>query len=305
MGEQIQLQYDGEPGRLDAWLASRIEKLSRSRIQALMSDGAVVSNDIPLTAKSKLHQGDLILVNLPDPAPAEPIPEDIPLDILYEDDSIVVINKPAGMVVHPAPGHESETLVNALLYHCNDLKGVGGVARPGIVHRLDMDTTGILVVAKDEESLNALSNQFQSRTTEKTYYALVHGHPSAIAGTINGQIGRHPTDRKKMTFNPPKGGKDALTHWKVEKRLTNTTLLRVKIETGRTHQIRVHLSHDKMPIVGDQVYGNRQLDRKIRDCPTRQMLHAAEFSFDHPKTGKRITFKAPLPKDFQELLNHA
>lgn len=305
MSEQIQLLYDGEGGRLDAWLASRVEKLSRSRLQALMAEGAIASNGIPLTAKTKLRQGDPIIIELPDPTPAEPIPEDIPLDILYEDASIIVINKPAGMVVHPAPGHESETLVNALLYHCEDLKGVGGVARPGIVHRLDMDTTGILVVAKDEEALNALSNQFQTRTTEKTYFALVHGHPAAISGTIDGKIGRHPTDRKKMAFNPPKGGKDAITHWKVEKHLEGTTLLRVKIETGRTHQIRVHLSYNKMPIVGDQVYGNRQLDRKITNCPTRQMLHAAEFSFDHPKTGKRMTLNAPLPSDFQELIDHA
>lgn len=305
MGEQLQLEYDGQGGRLDAWLAANIESISRSRLQALMSEGAITANGIALTTKSKLSQGDKILVNLPDPTPAEPIPEDIPLDILYEDDSIIVINKAAGMVVHPAPGHENETLVNALLYHCTDLKGVGGVARPGIVHRLDMDTTGILVVAKDEESLNNLSNQFQTRTTEKTYLALVHGQVAAISGTIDGKIGRHPTDRKKMAFNPPKGGKDALTHWKVEKRFDKTTLLRVKIETGRTHQIRVHLSHNKMPIVGDQIYGNRQLDHKIKNCPTRQMLHAAEFSFNHPKTGKRMTLNAPLPSDFQELITNA
>lgn len=305
MGETIRLLFDGSEGRLDAWLAAHVEALSRSRIQALMANGAITAQGAPLSSKSKLADGAEIEIALPDPAPAEPVPEDIPLDILYEDDSVIVVNKPAGMVVHPAPGHDSETLVNALLFHCDNLKGVGGVARPGIVHRLDMDTTGILVVAKDEASLNNLAAQFQSHTTEKTYFALVHGAPGPLSGKIEGAIGRHPTDRKKMAFDPPRGGKPAVTHWSIEKKLTQTTLLRVRIETGRTHQIRVHLSHVGLPIVGDQLYGKRQLDAKIPDCPPRQMLHAAEFSFDHPATGKRMTFSAPLPKDFKELLARA
>ncbi len=305
MAEQIRLEYGGGASRLDAWLASQVETLSRSRIQVLLADGAITSNGNPITSKTKLPQGAEIIITLPDPAPAEPVPEDIPLDILFEDESIIVVNKPAGMVVHPAPGHDNQTLVNALLYHCRDLKGVGGVARPGIVHRLDMDTTGILVIAKDENSLNNLAGQFQSRTTEKTYLALVHGIPQMLSGRIESTIGRHPTDRKRMTVNPPHGGKEAITNWKIEKALSQTTLLKVKIETGRTHQILVHLSHNKMPIVGDQVYGKGTLDKKIPDCPTRQMLHAAVFTFNHPKTGKRMTVTAPMPEDFEELLSRA
>ncbi len=302
--EIISLIYDGQKGRLDAWLALHVDSLSRSRIQALLEEGAITSEAKPLTAKSKLPAGAEITITLPDPTPAQPIPEDIPLNIVFEDDAIIVINKPAGMVVHPAPGHESQTLVNALLYHCKDLKGVGGVARPGIVHRLDMDTTGILIVAKDETTLNSLQAQFQNHTTEKQYLALVHGSPTALSGRIESTIGRHPTDRKKMAYNPPRGGKEAVSNWRIEKRLNGMTLLSVKIETGRTHQIRVHLSHNGMPIVGDQVYGKSQLDKKIPACPKRQMLHAASFTFTHPVSGERMTFNAPLPEDFAELIKN-
>ena len=305
MPSSLQLTHDGSSGRLDAWLAAHAEDLSRTRIQALLDQGAVTACGETLTAKSRPKAGTVIEIAIPDPAPALPQPEDIPLDILYEDDAVIVVNKPAGMVVHPAPGHDSQTFVNALLFHCGDLAGIGGVARPGIVHRLDQDTTGILVAAKDEAALNNLAAQFQARTTEKTYLALVHGQIERLSGRIDGAIGRHPTDRKKMAFNPPRGGKPAVTLWHVSRRLEKTTLLEVRIETGRTHQIRVHLSHCGMPIVGDPLYGNRSLDARIPGCPTRQMLHAAAFSFDHPRTGRRLTFRADLPDDFKALLDHA
>lgn len=307
MGETLRLVYDGDGTvrRLDAWLASRVESLSRSRIQSLMDAGAVTCGGQPLAARSRPAVGDEIEIVLPDPEPAVPVPQEIPLDILYEDDSVIVVNKPAGMVVHPAPGHADSTFVNALLFHCDDLSGVGGVMRPGIVHRLDMDTTGILVAAKDEQSLNSLAAQFQAHSTEKIYKALVHGVFERESGRIASSIGRHPTDRKKMAADPPRGGKPALTFWKVARRLSRTTLLEVRIETGRTHQIRVHLSSCGMPVVGDRLYGNPRLDASIPDCPARQLLHAARFSFDHPKTGKRLTFEAPLPEDFERVLSNA
>ncbi len=308
MAETVSLVYDGDPAarRLDAWLAARLESISRSRVQALMDSGAVTCRGEPLAPRSRLEPGAEIAVALPDPVPAEPVPQDIPLDILYEDDFVIVVNKPAGMVVHPAPGHPDSTFVNALLFHCGGgLKGVGGVARPGIVHRLDMDTTGIIVAAKDEASLNSLAAQFQAHSTEKTYLAIVHGDIARASGSVSAPIGRHPADRKRMCANPPSGGKEAFTRWRTLRRLGRTTLLEVGILTGRTHQIRVHLSYSGMPIVGDPVYGNRGLDATIPGCPRRQMLHAARFSFDHPKTGRRMVFEAPPPEDFRRLAGHA
>lgn len=306
MGEVRRLTYDANgPERLDAWLADRCDDLSRTRIQSLLDLGAITSGEAPLGPRDKLEPGAEIVMVIPDPSPAVPPAQDIPLDILYEDECVIVVNKPAGMVVHPAPGHADSTFVNALLFHCTDLAGVGGVQRPGIVHRLDMDTTGVLIAAKNEQSLNALAAQFQAHTTEKTYYALVHGVLERESGRIDSPIGRHPTNRRKMMANPPEGGRSALTFWKVARRLTRTTLLEVRIETGRTHQIRVHLSSNGMPIVGDVFYGKKGLDALIPDCPPRQMLHAARFSFDHPKTGERMTFEAPLPEDFERTLRNA
>lgn len=307
MGETLRIAFepDAATPRLDAWLAARIDGLSRSRIQSLLDSGLVSSGGVALAPRSRLEPGAIVEISLPDPEPAEPVPQQIPLDVLYEDEFVIAINKPAGMVVHPAPGHSDMTFVNALLFHCGDLRGVGGVLRPGIVHRLDMDTTGVLVAAKDEATLNNLAAQFKSHTTEKVYAALVHGIVERESGRIDSTIGRHPTDRRKMVANPARGGKDAVSIWKVSRRLRRTTLLDVRIETGRTHQIRVHLASSGMPIVGDQTYGRRQLDSLIPECPRRQMLHAARFSFDHPATGRRMTIEAPMPDDFKKVLDNA
>ena len=301
-GDVLDFVSDGDGTRLDAWLAARCApELSRSRIQGLIRDGNVTVDGEPASAKAHLEAGKHILIVLPPPLPAEPEPEDIPINVIYEDGDIIVVNKPAGLVVHPAPGHPTGTLVNALLFHCADLGSIGGTLRPGIVHRLDKDTTGLLVVAKHEQALRSLADQFQTGRTCKVYMALVHGSPQRESGTVSTTIGRHPTDRKRMAADPPRG-KPAVSHYKIEERLGPVTLLRVRIETGRTHQIRVHMSHIGLPIVGDPVYGNRVLDRAIRDCPVRQMLHAAEFSFDHPRDGRRLSFSAPLPQDMESLL---
>ena len=301
-GDVLDFVSDGDGTRLDAWLAARCApELSRSRIQGLIREGHVTVDGEPASAKARLEAGKRILIVLPPPLPAEPEPEDIPLDVVYEDGDIIVVNKPAGLVVHPAPGHPTGTLVNALLFHCADLGSIGGTSRPGIVHRLDKDTTGLLVVAKHEQALRSLAEQFQTGRTCKVYRALVHGCPQRESGTVRTTIGRHPTDRKRMAADPPRG-KPAVTHYHVEERLGPVTLLRVRIETGRTHQIRVHMSHIGLPIVGDPVYGNRALDRAIPNCPPRQMLHAAEFSFDHPRDGRRMSFSAPPPQDMETLL---
>lgn len=301
--EVLSFVSDGDGTRLDAWLAKRCApELSRSRIQTLMDEGRVRIDGTPATSKTKPQAGQTVTVAIPPPEPAEPQPEDIPINIVYEDSDIILINKQADLVVHPAPGHSSGTLVNALLFHCSDLRGIGGTARPGIVHRLDKDTTGLIVVAKHEQALNNLAAQFQNGETAKVYLALVHGSPDKESGTVKTTIGRHPTDRKRMAVNPPHG-KNAVSHWTVEKRFGNATLLRVKIDTGRTHQIRVHMAHIGLPIVGDQVYGNPGLDRKITDCPKRQMLHATSFSFNHPADGRRMEFNAPPPPDMEKLIS--
>lgn len=299
-GERLSFVADGDGRRLDVWLAERAD-MSRSRVQSLICDGRVELDGVRAQAKAKPLQGQGIVVTLPPPAPAEPEPEDIPLDVVYEDEDVIVVNKPAGLVVHPAPGHDRGTLVNALLFHCHDLRGIGGVMRPGIVHRLDMDTTGLIVACKNEASLNSLAAQFQSGRTAKEYLALVHGDPGRMSGTVRSTIGRDPSDRKRMAADPP-SGKSAVTHYTVAERFERTTLLRVRIETGRTHQIRVHLSHIGLPIVGDMLYGRRSLDAMIPDCPKRQMLHATKFAFDHPRDGRRMEFSVPPPADMAGLV---
>ena len=268
-----------------------------------MKSGFVLVNGVVAAkAGQKVADTDEITVNVPPPVPAEPEPENIPLDIVYEDDDLVVVNKPAGMVVHPAPGHFTGTLVNALLGYCPDLKGIGGVARPGIVHRLDQDTSGLIVVAKSEKAMEGLTRAFSShRDLEKTYLALVHGRPRLDAGTVENLIGRHPVDRKRMAI-VEKNGKRAVTHWRVLDGMGEPSLLECRIDTGRTHQIRVHLSSLGCPIIGDAVYGKSALDRRLDPVPARQMLHAWKLSLRHPVTGAGLSLAAPIPDDFAAYL---
>ena len=288
---------EGAGGRLDAWLASQVAELSRARIQALIKEGRVTCEGVPIKSNGKPKAGQVIEVIVPAAVPAEPVPENIPLDILYEDSDCLVINKPAGLVVHPAPGHASGTLVNALLYHCKDLGGVGGVERPGIVHRLDKDTSGLMVVAKNDAAMAGFVRLFQTGGITKEYLALVHGVPPKPSGTVSTLIGRHPAQRKKMAV-VARNGKQAVTHYAVEKRLGDITLVRCRIETGRTHQIRVHMQSLGCPVVGDTVYGRTAADNRLPHAPARQMLHATHLVFAHPVTGAAMDFTAPPPADF-------
>ena len=282
--------------RLDAWLAETAPEHSRARWQALIKDGLVTVNGEKTKPNSKLRIGDCVKWTVPDPVEASPQAEEIPLTVLFEDRDLIVINKPAGLVVHPAAGNETGTLVNALLHHCKDLAGIGGEKRPGIVHRLDKDTSGIMVIAKNEAAMNALAHQFKERETEKEYLAIVRGIPAPSRGTVNTTIGRHPVHRKKMAVNV-RSGREAVSHYEVLETFGEAALVRVKIETGRTHQIRVHMAHINHPVIGDGVYG-----RSFHLKAPRQMLHAAKLSLTHPGTGKRIAFEAPLPEDMQRLL---
>ncbi len=287
----------GAEGRLDAWLASQVAELSRARIQALIKEGRVTCDGVAIKSNGKPKPGQVIEIVVPALVSAEPVPENIPLDILYEDSDCLVINKPAGLVVHPAPGHAAGTLVNALLYHCKDLGGVGGVERPGIVHRLDKDTSGLMVVAKNDAAMAGFVRLFQTGGITKEYLTLVHGVPPKASGTVCTLIGRHPAQRKKMAV-VARNGKQAVTHYTVEKRLGDITLVRCRIETGRTHQIRVHMQSLGCPVVGDTVYGRTAADNRLPHFPARQMLHAAHLVFAHPVTGAAMDFTAPPPADF-------
>ncbi len=294
--------------RLDTFVAAGEPSLSRSRAAVLIGEGLVRVGGRLKKPGYRLQKGDLISVRIPAPArSAHHLPEPIPLDILYEDDRMIVVNKPAGLVVHPAPGHAGGTLVNALLYRCPDLSGIGGELRPGIVHRLDKDTSGVLVAAKDAAAHQRLSEQFKSRSVEKTYLALVWGEFFEASGVIDLPVGRHPTVRKKMSTRSRRG-RSAETRWEVSERFRRSTLLRVRIFTGRTHQIRVHLSAAGRPVVGDPVYGKRgkpaDRDNMSQELGKvgRQMLHAWRLGIRHPFTGEEMTFQAPLPADFRELL---
>ncbi len=287
--------------RLDRWLAQRLQTLSRARLQALIAAGQITVDGAPTRASARLRPGQQVVVDIPPPLPSLPLPEPLALDVVYEDRDLLVLDKPPGMVVHPAPGHAGGTLVNALLHHCRDLGGVGGVLRPGIVHRLDKDTSGLMVVAKHDAALQALSAQFPAGRVGKTYLALVHGRPARAEGTIAAAIGRHPVDRKRMAANPARG-KPALSHYRVVAAAGAFALLRVRIETGRTHQIRVHLAHLGHPVAGDPVYGARARDRLTPETPARQMLHAAELEFDHPRDGRRLLFKRSPPADMRAFM---
>ncbi|NJL81850.1 MAG: RluA family pseudouridine synthase [Chloroflexaceae bacterium] len=299
--KEIILRADSQD-RLDRWLASQPESLSRSRIQKLIEAGCVeVNGQVCYEKNTRIQVGDEIVVVLPEEQPLELKPERIPLDILYEDAEIIVINKQAGLVVHPAPGHYSGTLVNALLYHCQDLAGINGILRPGIVHRLDKDTTGAIAVAKTDRAYQYLQAQFQTKTARREYLGVVYGVPPGETGTIDRPLGRHPVDRVKMSVVPlEKGGRTAITHYKIRERLSNYTLLHFCLETGRTHQIRVHCQFLGHPLVGDREYGS---GRSVGVNLPGQALHAWKLSLIHPVTQQLIETFAPLPEHFQKLLS--
>lgn len=286
--------------RLDLFLAGAGKGLSRSRAQKLIEEGSVYVNGQPCTRKNyRLGQGDTVTCRLPEPCP-QPLPgaERIPLDIVYEDDELLVINKPRGMVVHPAPGHRSGTLVNALLEHCSTLSTIGGPERPGIVHRLDRDTTGLLVAAKTDHSHRCLAAQLKSRTMRREYLALVHGRVRPAVGRIEAPIGRHPRHRLRMAVVP--GGREALTRYRVLAYAGPYSLLQLSLESGRTHQIRVHLSLIKHPLVGDPLYGPKLSPDLPPAFRRGQALHARRLGFIHPCSGRSLTFTAPLPPHFRE-----
>ena len=300
-GELLTLHYPKPlPMRLDRWLVAQRPEQSRARIQKFIDAGYVRVNGVTGRAKTPLRLNDAVQLWMP---PPEPLPyllaQDIPLDVLFEDSHLIVLNKPAGLTVHPAPGHRDGTLVNGLLFHCPDLPGIGGEMRPGIVHRLDKDTTGCIVVAKSQEALVKLQVQIQKRIASRQYLAVVHGVPPADEGTVVGAIGRHPVDRKKYAVVAEETGRHACTHWRLIERLGDYSLMRFKLDTGRTHQIRVHCAHIGHPIVGDATYSRC---RKLPIALSGQVLHAVALGLDHPITGERMQFEAPLPEVFEALL---
>ena len=315
--------------RLDKQILETHPDFSRSRIEGLIKSGFVTVNGVVAEkAGMKVSEDDEIVVEIPPPVPAIPEPEDIPLDVVFEDEDMVVVNKRPGMVVHPAPGHFTGTLVNALLHHCPNLSGIGGVARPGIVHRLDQDTSGLIVVAKSQPAMDGLVQAFSShRNIEKSYLAICHGRPRLDAGRIENLIGRHPVDRKRMAI-VERNGKVAITNWRVFRcggetppphdcgtvrggvvsaapfvaRLKTISAVECKIETGRTHQIRVHMASLGCPVIGDKVYGKSALDKKLDPVPARQMLHAWRLGLWHPVKKVEMSFEAPLPEDMRVYL---
>ncbi len=288
--------------RLDAFLAGQADLgLTRSRIQKLIDDGQCTADGRPGKAGWKLESGQEIVMRVPPPQSTELVAEAIPLDVVYEDDDVMVINKPRGLVVHPAAGHWQGTLVNALLgqiEYDEDDEGVGGTLRPGIVHRLDKDTTGLLVVAKNDRSMVALQEQIRLRQVKREYLALVHGEPEVDAGRIEAPIGRHPSDRKRMAVNL-KNGRDAVTHFRVLERFKDFSLVVCRLETGRTHQIRVHMAYIEHPVAGDPTYGRRKLALGL----TAQALHAWRLGFTHPATGADLEFELPPPADMQAAID--
>ncbi len=289
---------DGE--RADVFLARALPELTRSAAQRLLEQGAVTRADgRPLKKNEKLTPADVLVAALPEAEESELLPENIPLDVRYEDDDVIVVNKPVGMVVHPAAGHESGTLVNALLYHCGtSLSGIGGEKRPGIVHRIDKDTSGLIIAAKNDRAHASLSAQLKDHSMYRVYAAVAIGGFSDEEGTVDAPIGRSRTDRKKMAVDR-QNGRSAVTHWKVEERFSGYTYLTCQLETGRTHQIRVHLSSIGHPLLGDPVYGGV---RKAWSDLQGQCLHAKALTFTHPATGERLTVTAPLPDWFDKVL---
>ena len=297
-GEQERLIIAEEQAgqRADVGLALLLD-ITRSNMQRLLEDGRAVKGAKVLKANYKLRAGDEIVVTLPEPQPLDAQPENIPLDIIYEDEDVIVVNKARGMVVHPAAGNYSGTLVNALLYHCKNLSGINGVIRPGIVHRLDKDTSGIMICAKNDEAHLSLSQQIQAKTARRTYLAVVRGNIKTDSGTIETQIARDKVDRKKMAV-VKENGREAITDYEVVERFGKYTLVRCKLRTGRTHQIRVHMEYLGYPLVGDPKYSPMKTPFAIKG----QALHSQTLEFIHPRTGERMRFEAPLPEDMQKII---
>lgn len=290
---------DDDFQRLDAYLAKQLDETSRSYIQTLIKEKMVTVNQNYVKASYIVNEGDHILVQLPKPKDLEIIPEDIPLDIVYEDEDLVIINKPQDMVVHPAPGNYNGTLVNALLFHIKNLSSINGIKRPGIVHRLDKDTSGLLIIAKNDKTHKALANDLKDRIVKRVYIALVHGVINNNTGVINAPIGRHPVDRKRMAVTP-KNSKEAITNYKVLERYEKYSLVELSLETGRTHQIRVHMSYINHPIVGDPVYSKGKNQFNLE----KQMLHAFKLGFVHPRSGEYMEFTTDLPEYFKRIINN-
>lgn len=294
--ETVTAEVEDAGTRADVFLAAKLG-VSRSNMQKLLEDGRVKRGEKIIKANYKVRAGEMFVVDIPEPEPIEAVPENIPLDIIYEDDDVVVLNKARGMVVHPAPGNYTGTLVNALLYHCSNLSGINSAIRPGIVHRLDKDTSGIMIVAKNDAAHISLSQQIQSKTAVRTYLAVVHGNIKTDSGTIETQIARDKTDRKKMAV-VKEGGRDAITDYEVLERFGKYTLVRCKLRTGRTHQIRVHMEYLGYPLVGDPKYSPMKTPFGIKG----QALHSHTLEFTHPRTGERMKFEAPLPEDMHKII---
>lgn len=294
--ETVTAEVEDAGIRADVFLAAKLG-VSRSNMQKLLEDGRVKRGEKIIKANYKVRAGEMFVVDIPEPEPIEAVPENIPLDIIYEDDDVVVLNKARGMVVHPAPGNYTGTLVNALLYHCSNLSGINSAIRPGIVHRLDKDTSGIMIVAKNDAAHISLSQQIQSKTAVRTYLAVVRGNIKTDSGTIETQIARDKTDRKKMAV-VKEGGRDAITDYEVLERFGKYTLVRCKLRTGRTHQIRVHMEYLGYPLVGDPKYSPMKTPFGIKG----QALHSHTLEFTHPRTGERMKFEAPLPEDMHKII---
>lgn len=287
-----------EDQRIDRYLTEMLPEQSRSFFQKLIRDGFVIVNHIIIKVNYRLKTGDVIEIDIPDAVPTEIVPENIPLDILYEDDDLLIVNKPKGMVVHPAVGHSTGTLVNAIMYHCQgNLSGINGEIRPGIVHRIDKDTTGSLIICKNDEAHRNIAEQIKEHSVTRRYVGVVAGTFSEESGTVEGAIGRHPNDRKRMTINE-KNGKPAVTHYRVLQTLKGASFMEFELETGRTHQIRVHMASISHPLLGDTVYGNSKNPYKLQG----QALHARTIGFIHPTTGEYIEVSAPIPEYMTELV---
>ena len=299
MREEFLVSWEEEDTRIDRYLSGVCPSFSRSYIQKLLKNGDILVDGQQVKASYGVKEGDRIVVETPEAVEPEIQAEPMDLDILYEDQDVILINKPKGMVVHPAAGHYSHTLVNGLMYHCRDqLSGINGVMRPGIVHRIDMDTTGVLIVCKNDAAHNSIAAQLKEHSIVRRYQAIVHGKVKEDEGVVDGPIGRHPVDRKKMSINY-KNGKPAVTHYRVLKRFDRYTYIECRLETGRTHQIRVHMASIRHPLLGDRVYGPSS-------CPVPglegQTLHAGVLGFIHPRTGEYMEFTAPLPSYFEHLI---